>query len=201
MARRADPALHARRREQIVAGAAHAFAEKGYDGATVKDICRASGLGSGTIFHYFADKRAILHGMLEIDRDQTIADLRAIEDDDALAAFWRVIDRVTGDLRDPFAGPLAVALLGQLLVDPVVGQLLGAIDTVAHTLLSDLIARLQAEGRADPDWAPAHAATWVQSISDSLYLRCGDDGFDADAELDRLRIVLARALALSDTGS
>ncbi len=196
MARRADPLLHARRREQIVSGAAHAFAEKGYDGATVKDICRASGLGSGTIFHYFADKRAILHGMLEVDRDVTVEALREIEDDDALVAFWRVIDRITEDLRDPLAGPLTVTLLGQLLVDPVVGELLGAVDAVAHARLSDLIARLQDEGRADPAWEPAHAATWVQSISDGLYLRAGDDGFDAGSELIRLRTVLARTLLL-----
>ncbi|OUZ07648.1 hypothetical protein BHE97_16240 [Aeromicrobium sp. PE09-221] len=196
MARRTDPLLHARRREQIVAGAAHAFAEKGYDGATVKDICRKSGLGSGTIFHYFADKRAILHGMLEVDRDVTIADLRAIEDDDALIAFWQVIDRLTEDLRDPLAGPLTFMLLGQLRTDPVVGELLGAVDAVAHGRLADLITRLQTEGRADPDWKPAHAATWAQSISDGLYLRSGDEDFDASFELVRLRTVLTRTFLL-----
>ncbi len=67
MMRMVDPERHAARRTQILEGAATAFAQKGYDNTTVKHVYTAAGVGSGTLFHYFADKRAIFHGVLEAD--------------------------------------------------------------------------------------------------------------------------------------
>ncbi|MFD1858836.1 TetR/AcrR family transcriptional regulator [Aeromicrobium camelliae] len=194
--RTVDPARHAARRAQILAGAAEAFAQKGYDRTTVKDICRSSGVGSGTLFHYFTDKRAIFHAVLEADRDVTLADLADLDMRDPLSAFWHVVERITQDLRDPTAGALTLAILGQLTVDPAIGEILGATDAYAQALLADLITRLQADGQADPDWDAAHAAQWVHSVIDGLYLRCMDDGFDADHELARLRLVITRMLDL-----
>src|SRR5215472_6521161 len=45
------------RRAQILEGARGAFAEYGYDGATVKRLEEATGLSRGAIFHYYAGKR------------------------------------------------------------------------------------------------------------------------------------------------
>ena len=45
------------RRAQILKGARHAFAEYGYDGATVARLEQATGLSRGAIFHYFEDKK------------------------------------------------------------------------------------------------------------------------------------------------
>lgn len=45
------------RRAQILEGAARAFAEFGYDGATVARLEEAIGLSRGAIFHYFASKK------------------------------------------------------------------------------------------------------------------------------------------------
>lgn len=44
------------RRAQIVAGARTAFAEHGYEGATVTRLEEATGLSRGAIFHYFENK-------------------------------------------------------------------------------------------------------------------------------------------------
>jgi AcrR family transcriptional regulator len=44
------------RRAQILAGARKAFAEHGYDGATVARLEEATGLSRGAIFHYFENK-------------------------------------------------------------------------------------------------------------------------------------------------
>jgi AcrR family transcriptional regulator len=194
--RTVDPERHAARRSQILKGAAIAFAQKGYDNTTVKDVYTAADVGSGTLFHYFADKRAIFHGVLEADRDVLLADLAAIDITDARAGLWAVIDRMTADLRDPAVGSMMLAILGQLTVDPRVAAILDEGDAAARAVLSDLIKRLQSTGDADPNWDAAHAAQWVQLMVDGLYLRCSDADFDADAELSRLRIVLSRALAL-----
>jgi AcrR family transcriptional regulator len=45
------------RRAEILAGARRAFAEHGYEGATVARLEEATGLSRGAIFHYFENKR------------------------------------------------------------------------------------------------------------------------------------------------
>jgi len=44
------------RREEILKGARRAFAEHGYEGATVARLEEATGLSRGAIFHYFENK-------------------------------------------------------------------------------------------------------------------------------------------------
>src|SRR3954464_8447082 len=44
------------RRAQILAGARQAFAQHGYEGATVVKLEEATGLSRGAIFHYFENK-------------------------------------------------------------------------------------------------------------------------------------------------
>ena len=60
MPRTLDPARHAARRAAIRDAAAGVFAERGYDGASTDAIRRAAGVGSGTLFHYFGDKRSLM---------------------------------------------------------------------------------------------------------------------------------------------
>lgn len=45
------------RRAQILEGAGRAFAQYGYDGATVPRLEAATGMSRGAIFHYFDDKK------------------------------------------------------------------------------------------------------------------------------------------------
>ena len=47
------------RRAQILDGARRAFAEHGYEGATVAKLEEATGLSRGAIFHYFENKNAL----------------------------------------------------------------------------------------------------------------------------------------------
>ncbi len=193
--RTVDPERHAARRRQILDGAAMAFAHRGFDNTTVKDLCASAGVGSGTLFHYFVDKRAVFHAILEDDRDRTIADLGAITVADPDERLWSIVERLTTDLRDPAAGPMMLAILGQLTVDPRVGEILGETDTAAEAALGAAVAVLAERGEVD-GWTPKEAATWIRSIIDGLHLRCADDGFAPDAEIARLHFVIAQMLGL-----
>ncbi len=62
------------RREQILAGARHAFSTYGYDGATVARLEEATGLSRGAIFHYFPDKLGIFVA-LAADTNRRFIDL------------------------------------------------------------------------------------------------------------------------------
>jgi AcrR family transcriptional regulator len=54
------------RREQILRGALAVFSTKGFLQATNRDVAEAAGINSpGLIYHYFADKNALLRAVLE----------------------------------------------------------------------------------------------------------------------------------------
>ncbi len=57
-----------------------------------------------------------------------------------------------------------------------------------------LLARAAAEGAVDAGLDPARAARWLVGLVDTLYLMCGDDGFDAEAEVAELKRIAARYL-------
>src|SRR5438093_1325876 len=51
------------RRAEILDGARRAFAEHGYEGATVARLEEATGLSRGAIFHYFENKTDLFVGL------------------------------------------------------------------------------------------------------------------------------------------
>ncbi len=53
------------RREQLVDTALSVFAEKGFRGASVKELSEAAGVAQGLFYHYFEDKEALLLAAVE----------------------------------------------------------------------------------------------------------------------------------------
>jgi AcrR family transcriptional regulator len=53
------------RREQILDAAAQVFASGGFHRSTIRDVARAAGVADGTIYNYFANKTALLLGILD----------------------------------------------------------------------------------------------------------------------------------------
>lgn len=63
MARMPNGPTTEERRRQIMDAALRVFAEKGFTGATNKDIGREASVAPGLIYHYFADKRALFDAL------------------------------------------------------------------------------------------------------------------------------------------
>src|SRR6478735_8134446 len=58
------------RRNQILDGARRAFATYGYDGATVAELERATGLSRGAIFSYFPSKWELFFALATADQQR-----------------------------------------------------------------------------------------------------------------------------------
>lgn len=63
MAKSKKEELIQKRSVQILEAAARVFAQKGYHGATTKEIAAQAGVSEGTIYNYFRSKEALLLGL------------------------------------------------------------------------------------------------------------------------------------------
>ena len=61
------------RQRQILSCAKRVFAERGFHAANVSHICEAAGIGRGTLYLYFANKRAVLTAILRETLDRVRA--------------------------------------------------------------------------------------------------------------------------------
>lgn len=95
--RTVDPVRHAARRAAIQDAAAVVFAEPGYTGATTAQICLAAGVGSGTLFHYFGDKRSIKLAIVVDDQPVNDAVIATIDEGHARTEVWRLLDHLCRD--------------------------------------------------------------------------------------------------------
>ncbi len=75
-----DASLHpsADKHTRVLSAALTLFAERGYYGSTVPEIAAAAGVGTGTIYRYFADKQALVNAAFQ----QAKGRLRTLLQDD-----------------------------------------------------------------------------------------------------------------------
>ena len=194
--RTVDPVRHAARRAAIQGAAAVVFAEKGYTGATTAEICRAAGVGSGTLFHYFGDKRSIMLSLIADDQAVNDAVIATLDENHALPEIWRLLDHLCRDAADPYAPGLVGAMLQLAVNDEEFAATLEAGDHRVRDGFAALLRRAAADSDIDASLDPTRAARWLLGLVDTLYLMCGDEGFDAEAEVAELQRIAARYLGV-----
>jgi AcrR family transcriptional regulator len=68
----------AARKQQILDAAAHVFSQKGYEGATTREIAETADLAEGTLYNYFPSKRDLLIGVAQNYAEEVIADIENV---------------------------------------------------------------------------------------------------------------------------
>lgn len=72
----------AQNRRAILEAACAVFTESGYDGASIRDVIRRTGLASGTFYNYFRDKEQVFHAVLEERTTELRQRLRAVRQEE-----------------------------------------------------------------------------------------------------------------------
>ncbi|MCA1224797.1 TetR/AcrR family transcriptional regulator [Saccharopolyspora sp. 6M] len=198
--RTVDPVRYAARRRNIVEAAGGCFARKGFDRTTTADICAAAGISSGSLFHYFPNKRAVFLAIFEQDgRDNAEQLALAVADADPWAGLLELVDHLVRPLADPDSAGLVVELIAQAGRDPELAELVVGNDRELRAGIAALLSRAAEQGRIDDQVDPAQAAHWVLGLTDALFSRAGiDRDFDPLAELPTLRTILARYLGAAE---
>src|SRR5882757_8148672 len=63
----------------VLAAAGQVFAQRGYEGATMLDVAQAAGFSKAGVYHYFASKEHLLHGLLRGSLEEVVDDLAAAD--------------------------------------------------------------------------------------------------------------------------
>jgi AcrR family transcriptional regulator len=74
---------------EILASIRQAFAEKGFDGASMQDLARAAGMSVGNFYRYFPSKAAIVQAMCGYDLSEIQGEFAEIQSSDAPMACLR----------------------------------------------------------------------------------------------------------------
>jgi AcrR family transcriptional regulator len=70
------------RSHEILASIRQAFAEKGFDGASMQDLARAAGMSVGNFYRYFPSKAAIVQSMCGMDMAEIQKDFTDVQGSD-----------------------------------------------------------------------------------------------------------------------
>ncbi|HZG92537.1 MAG TPA: TetR/AcrR family transcriptional regulator [Pseudonocardia sp.] len=200
MARTVDPEQHRLRRAQIVDAALGLFATKGFAATTTADICRAAGVSTGSLFHYFPSKQAVFQGMWEFDRAEAEEQFAAAQaDPDPWTVLMRMVDEQAAAAAEPIMAGLLVEIISHAHRDVGFAAALAESDRRLMAGVADLVRRLREAGRIDPGLPDLEAARWVLTLNDSFLGRgYPEPDRDVRAAVATTKQLIARVLRLRD---
>ncbi|HEX7306536.1 TetR/AcrR family transcriptional regulator [Lentzea sp.] len=190
--RTVDPVKHAEKKRHITDTAAGLFARKGFDRTTVADICKAAGISTGSLFHYFPTKRAIFQEIFEQDGADNAAMFAEARELSPWDGVLLVVDRLCAPALDRAVAGLVLEIVTQASRDPELWELVGRNEQVVRDELAVLLQQAHDTGQIALPVSARTAASWVQGLVDGLYGRLVDPDFDAPEQVVTLRLILSR---------
>lgn len=196
MARTVDPERHAQRRLHIIDAALTCFAREGYVGATTAAICRAAGIGSGTLFHYFPTKADVLLAILELGTAETVEWFaEQVGRDDARAVLLDWVRHTANELTDPRVAGFVQAV-GAVMTEPSVAAALAADEQAQSDGLRSWVRRAQEAREVRTDLTVESLTDWLMLVIDGYAARlAGKGAFVAEDQRDTLIDSTKRLLA------
>ena len=161
------------RRTQILTAAADCFRRHGFHGASIAQISKAAGMSAGHIYHYFANKEAIIAAIVaqDVARALTLtAELRAARDvKDAMVA--GVAQAVTDHL-DPDVAALRLEIVAEAARSPGIAEIVRAADArIREGVVETIRGVLAATGEPDGKAAAAAATEVIFAMFEGLLIR------------------------------
>jgi len=184
------------RTRQILACAKQVFAERGFHAANISHICEAAGIGRGTLYQYFTNKRSVLTAILR----ETLQRVKALMERQEADVVYAPPEKVTraqaiaysaAQLRELLAvvfedeETMRILLREAVGLDVDIEKLLGEID---DTLIAIVERSLRAAHRAGfvRDLDVRAAATMVVGGVEKLALAALREGVTSTVDLDQL---------------
>ena len=145
------PAAAEERSHEILASIRQAFAEKGFDGASMQDLARAAGMSVGNFYRYFPSKAAIVEAMCGYDLSEIQGEFAEIQTSDKPMACLR--DRILNHFSEESMkdGQLWAEITAAAIRKPEIreaaGMMEGTIIAFLIAIFAGVTRRSEAEAR------------------------------------------------------
>lgn len=153
-------------RQDVIPALAEVFRQFGYNGASLAEISKATGLGKGSLYNFFPGGKAeMLEAVLEEIQDwfQTTIFSRLVDTDAPLTA----LDQMFVDVRAYFCSGGRVCLVGALATIDLDDRFAGQVGTYFRDWVAALAKFLARHGSIAPE---AMAETVVADIQGAIIL-------------------------------
>ena len=138
-------------KELLLQAALALFAEKGYEGTSVRDIARSVGLSESVLYAHFDSKQAIFDAVFArlgpLSASNALTDLMAGADADPPGFLRSLVDRIMTEWSSPAARQLISLMSHDNMLHSA--ELRDGI-TASLGGLAEVFARWMADGRVDP---------------------------------------------------
>jgi AcrR family transcriptional regulator len=127
---------------EILASIRQAFAEKGFDGASMQDLARAAGMSVGNFYRYFPSKAAIVQAMCGYDLaeiQQEFSEIRA--SDNPMAGLRARILAHLADEGETKDGQLWAEITAAAMRKPEIGEASRQMEETITALMTETFAR------------------------------------------------------------
>lgn len=185
------------RKRQILDAAARCYRRHGFHATSMQELAREAKMSVGHIYHYFANKEAIIAAFIEEDvehfrelqaqlRDgeQSIADALVAQADDA----W-------DDIRNPEQAALVLEIHAEACRNPKVAEMVQAADVISRDGIYEVFAADPASSHLSESELRARIEVMF-CLYEGLFLRSiRNPGADREPTLAAFRQAIARILA------
>lgn len=176
---------------EILAAARTAFAEKGFDGASMQDLARAAGMSVGNFYRYFASKAAIVQALIALDLEEMGRDFQPVfASDDPIATMRQQVRLKLVKHQCNHDGALWAEITATALRKPEIGVACGLMETtIADYLMQAFAAATGFSIEQSRQRFAAHAALMVMLVKSSAMMPQQDETLRHDLNAMILRII------------
>lgn len=176
MPRSINPEARAARRLAILEAAGRLFAERGFHQTGMAAICEAVGMSPGGLYRYFPSKAALIEGIVELEREDALGYLDAVEAADGLVAgLVDLLIRCAQEAADPEGVALSLDVAAEAVRNPAVGDHVAAVEQEFIERLAGLVQAGQSLGEVSPSVDPQGVALVLTATAHGLTVTSAED--------------------------
>lgn len=186
-------ATHDARRHQILDAARLCFAQSGFRGASMQEICAEAKMSPGALYRYFPSKEAIVEAIAQEQHCDAAAMVETMRGPGPVLD--RMVDCAVGYfafMRDPEASGLMAEITAESLRNSAIGQRFAQIDEGVRDTIRTVLTEAIAEGELPPIDDMDATISMTMAAVDGIALR---QIYDPDLTPDRVAPILRRMLA------
>ncbi len=140
------------RRQQILEAAEVCFRRRGFQGASVAEICKGAGVSAGHLYHFYDSKEAIIAAIVQRDLEEKLEILeRLSQRADITSAMLDEIDEGVHEQLDNAGSALMLEVITEAGRNPKVAEMVHRSDAIARAKLAETMAKAKNCDPASPE--------------------------------------------------